>query len=308
MSSCDYGDDVSETHHLVALCLSQFRHGSRDRTCEMGPDAFRRATWTPDGPGVLEVRRPFGPSPDVCGHGPGGSWLVQMWTKYRGDHDSPAPVVPRHQAVERAQRRWGLLRLGASGSPYHELIPTILGQRITAKEAYAQWYRLVDRFGEPAPDPLGRLMLPPSPHRLASLGYHELHPLGIEKKRADCLRNVGSHARWLLADWYREDDSRSPSDKTAALLRVPGVGVWTAAVAGGVAFGDPDALQIGDFHVKNTVAWALEGSARGTDDQMKTSLSCYIGQRHRVVRWLELDGWRAPLRGPRRRILSIGRL
>ena len=291
------------------MCLSQFRHGSRDRTCQLGPDAFRRATWTPEGPGVLDVRRPFSPDPEPFGHGPGGEWLVRMWPRYRGDHDIAPPVVSRHRAVQEAQRRWGALRLGASGSPYHELIPSILGQRITAKEAYAQWYRLVDRHGERAPDPLGVLMLPPRPDRLATVAYHELHPLGIEKKRADTLRALGSHARWLLEDWYRADDvDRPAATRTEALRRIPGVGVWTAAVAGGIAFGDPDALQIGDFHVKNTVAWALEGSPRGSDDEMVATLSCYPGQRHRVVRWLELDGWRAPLRGPRRRIVSIGRL
>ena len=34
---------------------------------------------------------------------------------------------------------------GASGDLYHELLPTILGQRITAGEAFAQWSRLVRR-------------------------------------------------------------------------------------------------------------------------------------------------------------------
>jgi hypothetical protein len=86
------------------------------------------------------------------------------------------------------------------------------------------------------------------------------------------------------------------------------VGIWTAAVAGGIAFGDADALLIGDFHVKNTVAFALTGSIRGSDEQMCKTLAPYAGNRHRVVRWLELDGWSAPARGPRRRNLSIARL
>jgi len=216
------------------------------------------------------------------------------------------PVTPRHEAVERAMRTWSPLPLGASGTPYHELLPAVLGQRITAKEAHAQWHRIVDRWGEPAPYPEGRLKLPPAPDRLAAVPYHEFHSLGIEKKRADTLREVARNFRWLSRDWFDGNSEVSP-DATASLQRMRGVGVWTAAVAGGIAFGDPDALLVGDFHVKNTVAWALHGRPRGSDEEMEASLADYAGQRHRVVRWLELDGWRAPLRGPRRRIVSIAR-
>lgn len=251
---------------------------------------------------------PFGPAPRVSGHGPGGAWLVRMWPNMRGDADQIPEVRPAHDAVAEAARRWGRVALGASGTPYHELIPAVLGQRITAREAFTQWYRLVDRFGEPAPDPQGSLRLPPSPERLARVPYHELHTLGIEKKRADTLREVARCGEWLVSNWLDGSAREQKSASTGSLQRIHGVGVWTAAVAGGIAFGDPDALQVGDFHVKNTVAWALHRRARGTDDEMIASLATYAGQRHRVVRWLELDGWRAPMRGPRRRIVSIARL
>jgi hypothetical protein len=65
---------------------------------------------------------------------------------------------------------------------------------------------------------------------------------------------------------------------------------------------------VGDFHTKNTVAHALAGRPRGTDEEMCGILRPYAGQRARVVMWLKLDGWRAPARGPKRRIVSIARL
>jgi len=292
---------------LRASCLGQYRNGRRDPTTQMSDRMFRRATWTPDGPGVLEVEQPFSETPIVSGHGPGGEWLSASWIRLRGDLDTTPGIVAMHPAVERAATRWAALPLGASGTPYHELLPAVLGQRITSIEAHAQWCRLVETFGETAPDPAGTLTLPPPPDRLADIPYHQFHRLGIEKKRADTLREVARNSRWLVRDWNVALDAGIAAC-TASLQRIRGVGPWTAAVAGGAAFGDPDALQVGDFHVKNTVAWALEGRPRGTDDEMVASLACYPGQRHRVVRWLELDGWRAPARGPRRRILSIARL
>ena len=321
-TSDDYGDRVSGRPELLTVTLSQFQHGSRDRTCELVGGAFRRATWTPEGPGVLDVREALSERPEAWGYGPGGEWLVAMWARYRGDGDHIPDFEIHHETVAAARRRYGHLALGASGTPYHELLPSVLGQRITAQEAYAQWYRLVDRYGEPAPDPTGSLRLPPRPEVLAEVPYYALHRLGIEKKRADALREVGRAGHWLCKDWLGSPpssplhrgqdgvtvDQTTLNEATSALQRVRGVGIWTAAVAGGLAFGDPDALQVGDYHVKNTVAWALEGRERGTDDEMIASLEMYRGQRHRVVRWLEMDGWRAPMRGPKRRILSIARL
>lgn len=147
-------------------------------------------------------------------------------------------------------------------------------------------------------------MLPPEPDRLAAIPYFDLHPFGIDRRRADCLRAVARHADRLI----RDHDPVIPLARlTEGLRTIPGVGEWTAACAGGLAFGDPDALQVGDFHVKNTVVHALTGRIRGTDEEMVELLAPYTGQRHRVVRWLELDGQGAPARGPRRPIVSIAR-
>ena len=213
-------------------------------------------------------------------------------------------INPHHEAVRHAQQRFEHLRLGRSLSPYHELLPAVLGQRVTALEALTQWRRLVETYGHPAPGPIESLRLPPDPDTLAHVPYFELHHFGIEKKRADTIRRVASESAFLLSHQFTDMNT---SDATASLRRIHGVGEWTAAVAGGLAFGDPDALQIGDYHVKNTAAWALTGKIRGTDEEMVAEMLPYLGQRHRVMRWLELAGWRAPARGARQRIVSIAR-
>ena len=48
------------------------------------------------------------------------------------------------------------------------------------------------------------------------------------------------------------------------LRRVPGIGVWTAAEVAQRAWGDPDAVSFGDFHIPTVVGWALLG--RPLDD------------------------------------------
>jgi hypothetical protein len=62
---------------------------------------------------------------------------------------------------------------------------------------------------------------------------------------------------------------------------------------------------VGDFHLKNIVAFALAGEPRGSDERMLELLAPYSGQRGRLVRLLLLDGHSAPAYGPRQRILPV---
>lgn len=282
-----------------------FRQGRSDPTFAVHEGSVWRATLTPHGPGTVQIMNPLSNEATCTGFGPGGPWLEQRALDLLGAHDVVPSITAQHDSVREAQRRFGQLRLGRSLTPYHELLPAVLAQRVTAVEALRQWRELVHDLGEPAPGPLTMLRVPPTPAVLADLPYYSLHKYGIEKKRADTLRAVARQASWLINTHFSE---MPPSEATEQLQRIPGVGVWTAAVAGGLAFGDADALQVGDFHVKNTAAWALRGVPRGTDEEMVSEMTPYAGQRHRVMRWLELAGHRAPARGARQRIVSITRL
>jgi 3-methyladenine DNA glycosylase/8-oxoguanine DNA glycosylase len=128
------------------------------------------------------------------------------------------------------------------------------------------------------------------------------HPLGIERSRADALRTVGRHAARLW-EW-----ARLPAAECAQrLVLLRGVGEWTIGTVLASALGEPDALAVGDYHLKNIVAHALTGQPRGTDERMVELLQPYRGQRGRVVKLLMLDGHRAPKFGPRQRILPMRR-
>jgi len=82
------------------------------------------------------------------------------------------------------------------------------------------------------------------------------------------------------------------------LRAVPGVGVWTAAEVAQRAWGDPDEVSVGDFHLPALVGWALAGRPVD-DDGMLELLSPYAGHRHRAVRLVEMSGVRKPGFGPR---------
>ncbi len=95
---------------------------------------------------------------------------------------------------------------------------------------------------------------------LAALPYHELHPLGVEMRRAAFVRFAAGRAGRL------EGAADLPVAEARRVLRaIPGIGPWTEAEVAGVAFGDPDAVSVGDYHLPHTVAWALAGEPRGDD-------------------------------------------
>ncbi len=279
--------------------LMPLRNGGGDPTTVLSPGEFWRASQTPDGPGTVRLTWGGGQC-TVRSWGPGGDWMAQRVPDLIGLNDPGFTFVDAHPAIMRAQRNHPDLRVGASGNLYHELLPTILAQRITAGQAVAQWRLLCLKLGQPAPGPHGQLRLPPDPERLAAMPSWRFHPLGIERGRADTLRTVARHAGRLWS-W-----SQLPVGECMhKLALLPGVGEWTIGLVLASALGEPDAIAVGDYHLKNIVAHALTGRARGTDDQLVELLQPYRGHRGRVVRLLMLDGHRAPKFGPRQRIVPI---
>lgn len=282
--------------------LQSTRVSGGDPTTILDASGYWRAAWTPAGSGAVHASiAPDGNLQIEGSWGAGGDWLAARLIDYGGQADTPVPIVQAvHPAVQRAQRNHPYVRLARTADLYHALLPTILGQRITAGEAFRQWSTLVRRLGSIAPGPHPRLRVPPSPAVLANQPAWAMHRWGIESKRASALRAVARHADKLW-DWA----ALSPAECAAKLAMIPGVGPWTIGSVLGPALGDADAVAVGDFHLKNLVSWALAGRARGTDEQMLELLAPYAGQRGRVVRQLALDGWHPPAFGPRQRILPM---
>ena len=279
--------------------LAHYRFGSADPTTQLGHGQFWRATYTPDGAGTLHLDWRAGRL-QYRGFGAGADWLVAQVPALTGAFDVGHTFETGHPQLLTAQRLTPPVTFGASHMLYHELLPVILGQRITAGEAIRQWHQLVRRMGHPAPGPHPTLQLPPIADELAARPAWWFHPLGIESKRANALRVVGSHAHQLHS-WV----ALPPAEVAARLGHLPGIGQWTVGSVMATAMGDPDALAVGDFHLKNAIAYALTGRARGTDEEMLEMLQPYVGQRGRAARLLLAAGTRPPKFGPRKRVLPM---
>lgn len=285
----------------VKLTLRPLQHGSADPTTRVHRNEAWRATRTPEGPGTEHVRVAGGEA-TIEAWGPGAEWLLEHAPDLLGLHDDPAGFAPIHAGLRHLHRRHPGLRIGRSRAVVETLVPTILEQKVTGTAARRSFKAIVRAYGDPAPGPCG-LLLQPEPKVLATLGYHELHPLGVERKRAATIKLACSYARRL-----EETADMEPPAARRRLLALGGIGEWTTALVAGTAWGDSDAVEVGDFHIPNLISWYLAGEPRGTDERMLELLAPYSGNRARVIRLIEYSGARAPRYGPRASIADHSRI
>jgi 3-methyladenine DNA glycosylase/8-oxoguanine DNA glycosylase len=298
-----------------------YRFGASDPTYRIDERGVNGTSLTNSGEVSFRVTREpnMPPALNVCG--PGQEAWIQRKDNFLGrcdtftnldqtcagwqEHHSMTGAVA--QKVKKLEQKWSHQRIGGSGDTYKAALVATLGQRITVVQAVAQWRDLCRKFGRPAHSgenlDAGAMYFAPQPEVLASLAPYQLHPIGIEEKRAKTIIHLG---RFFSRPGMLDADSA----RTAILLEkmVVGFGPWSSALVRREAAGDCDAVAVGDFHVKNTIAHFFTGAPRGTDDQMMQTLEPFYGQRGRIVEWLRLEGVHAPQYGPRKALFSISRL
>lgn len=282
----------------LELTLGLHRRGPRDPAIRLRPGHVIRATRTVDGPATLELTV-RGDRIDGEAWGLGSERVLDAMAALVGAADDRGGFAPVHRLLADLDRRLPGLRIGRTGAVLEALIPAILEQKVTGTEARRGYHGLIDRWGEPAPGPFG-LRLLPAPAVLAAIPYHEMHPIGIERRRAELIRTVAARAAR-----FEEIVDLPLADAYARLTALPGIGPWTAAEVAIRALGDPDAVSVGDYHLPSLVSYALAGERRGTDARMLELLEPYRGQRARVIRLLEASGIRPAPRGPRMQPRSI---
>ncbi len=233
--------------------------------------------------------------------GPGAVEFADGQSALLGLNDEWADFQPGEPTVAAAARRAPHLRLGRSGRVLEALLPAIIEQRVPGADAFRAWRTLVTRFGGPAPGPApARMRVFPAAEVWRAIPSWEFHRANVDPGRARTVVLAAGRADAL------ERLVSGPAEAArTALMSLPGVGVWTAAEVAQRAFGDADALSVGDYHVSKMVGWTLVG--RPLDDAgMVELLEPMRPHRHRVVRLLEVSGLAVePRRGARLPVQNI---
>lgn len=281
----------------VGQTTAILRHGRGDPTWSRSPDgAWWRASRTPQGPVTLRLLARTGEGTvEAQAWGSGASWALENVPDLLGASDDVTGFDPAHPVLVDAWRRYPHWRVPRTGLVLESLVPAILEQKVTGKQASASWRSLVLRYGEPAPGAgadLG-LRLAPDAAGLRAVPSWEWLRMGVDQARS---RTVVAAAR--VAPALERTVGLDMVEVERRLCTVPGIGVWTAAEVRQRAHGDADAVSFGDYHVAKDIGWALTGE-RIDDEALATLLEPYRPHRYRVQVLVALAGLRAPRRGPR---------
>lgn len=280
----------------VALTLQPLQRGPYDPCHRRDGHAVWRTSRLASGPVTYRLVQD-GPRGVRCqAWGPGAAELADRLPTLLGADDDPTGFRPEHPRLAEAHRRLPALRIPRTGRVLEALVPAILEQRVHAVAAFASWRRLVTWFGDdpPGPAPEG-MRVPPAAETWRRVPSWEFHRANVDPGRA---RTVVRCAQ--LADRLERLVDLDPVEAQRRLHSIPGVGIWTAAEVAQRAFGDADALSVGDYHLATIVGWSLLGAPLD-DAGMVKYLEPLRPHRYRAVRLIMATGGagRVPRRGPR---------
>jgi 3-methyladenine DNA glycosylase/8-oxoguanine DNA glycosylase len=279
----------------VRRTLGPLSRGRGDPTHRLTADgALWRTSLLPTGPVTYRLSQRSLLEVEAQAWGPGAEELVAGVPDLLGGRDLADGFEPRHPLLVETAARVPGLRVPRSGRVVEALVPAVLEQKVTGKEARAAFRRLVLRHGTAAPGPAPEgMVVPPSPEAWRRIPSWEWHRAAVDPKRS---RTVVEAMRY--ASRLEEAVGMAPADAERRLRAVPGIGLWTYAETAQRALGDTDAVSFGDYHLAAFVGWALVGRPVD-DDGMAELLEPWRPHRYRVVRLIELSGASKPRFGPR---------
>ncbi len=270
----------------------------------LAPGVAWLAFTTPAGPATLGISQ-RGTELHVRSWGSGAEQALEDAPALLGLHDdwshfdSPAFAQTLPHRVQEARRRNQTMRLPTTGRMVDALIPAILEQKVTTLEAVRAYTALLRKYGSRAPgagldpDMPATLMVAPTVAQWAAIPSWDWHRVGVGPQRSDTVQRMLRSASGL--ERLRTLPAAVAGEK---MQTIPGIGIWTSAEVTQRTHGDADQVSVGDYHLAAYVGWALAGKAVD-DSTMLELLEPWRGHRQRVVRMLQMSGFRKPTFGPR---------
>jgi AraC family transcriptional regulator, regulatory protein of adaptative response / DNA-3-methyladenine glycosylase II len=220
---------------------------------EIHDGAYRRSLSLPHGPGIVELR----PSD---GHVQARLWLDDLRDlgaavhRCRGlldldsDPGSVLDVLGSDPLLGALARATPGRRVPGSVDGDELAVRALLGQQISLRAAATLGERLVAELGEPLERPLGGVthLFPTS----AALADADLEALAMPASRRRALANL---TRALAAGEIELDRGADRNEVRSGLLKLPGIGPWTAEYVAMRALRDPDAFLASDLGVHHAL-------------------------------------------------------
>ncbi|QAY75414.1 DNA-3-methyladenine glycosylase [Sphingosinicella sp. BN140058] len=166
-------------------------------------------------------------------------------------------LAARDPRIAAALARTGYPEPRISERGYHTLLRAIVGQQVSVKAAASMWAKLIAVVGDP-----------PAPTRLLAASDEDLRGAGLSRQKMAYARSL---AEEVVSG--RLDFDNLPSDDEEAiahLVRVNGIGRWTAEVYLLFAEGRSDIWPAGDLAVQIEAGLILGLPERPSEKSLRT--------------------------------------
>jgi DNA-3-methyladenine glycosylase II len=165
-------------------------------------------------------------------------------------------VAARDPAVAAALASAGYPEPRISARGYHTLLRAIVGQQVSIIAAASMWKKLTLVAGDP-----------PEPQRLLDASDEDLRGAGLSRQKASYARSLAEEvlSGRLNFDKLPADDEEA----IAELVRVKGIGRWTAEIYLLFAEGRGDIWPAGDLAVQIEVGRILGLDAKPTEKALR---------------------------------------
>jgi AraC family transcriptional regulator of adaptative response / DNA-3-methyladenine glycosylase II len=159
--------------------------------------------------------------------------------------DAVSGLLSEDPLLAKVVQRIPGLRVAGAFDGFELAVRAILGQQVSVKGATTLAGRWAQAFGVPIATPFPELnRLTPSVRHMASIGADEICALGIVGARARCLAVL---APAVLDKKVILTFAPNVDEQIEALMRLPGIGPWTAQYIAMRALHWPDAFPSGDL-------------------------------------------------------------
>jgi AraC family transcriptional regulator, regulatory protein of adaptative response / DNA-3-methyladenine glycosylase II len=159
--------------------------------------------------------------------------------------DAVADLLSQDSQLEKSLRRRPGLRAPGAFDGFEIAMRAILGQQVSVRAATTIAGRLVEAFGTAIETPFPALThLSPGARQIAALDAPRIAGIGIVGARASALAAL---AKATLSGALLLSAAADPDAEVARLLRLPGIGPWTAQYIAMRALHWPDAFPSGDL-------------------------------------------------------------
>jgi 3-methyladenine DNA glycosylase/8-oxoguanine DNA glycosylase len=280
----------------VGITVSPLRRGGGDPCHHVGPDGSHwHASRMPSGVVTYRLTQDGRDGAAARAWGPGAEEFLDGLDRMLCLEEDLDDFAPEHPKLVEAHRTVPGLRMLKTGLVLESLIPAVLEQKVHTKSSFAAWRTLVREFGTKAPGPAPTgLMVAPDAETWRLIPSWKYHRANVGPQRAQTIVRAAR-----VADSIERTAALDPAEAARRLRSLPGIGVWTVAETAQRAFGDADALSVGDYHLAAVVGWSLLGHPID-DDAMIEYLRPLQPHRYRAVRLLGLSGQaHKPKFGPR---------